>query len=89
MSASDLLVSGSNALNTAYIPYRTGTATLLAGTVAVALPALDGNDNVLLTRISAPLANGLAVSLTGGTGFTITSSDLTDTGTIQWTWIKA
>jgi hypothetical protein len=88
MSASSLLLSGSSAVNPAYL-WACGSATLVAGTIAVAFPAIGADDNVVLTRTSAASANGLAIAITAGTGFTITSSSNADVGTIRWTWLKA
>lgn len=88
MSASSLVASGTNKISPAFLPLRTGSATLVAGTVTISLPFASATDTFLLTRTSAPLANGLAVTAVDSTGpiygFTITSSSNTDTGVVSW-----
>lgn len=59
----------------------TGSATLVGGTVSVAMASISASAIVLLTEQSAtPLAVGAVV--TAGTGFTITSTSNTDTSVV-------
>jgi hypothetical protein len=63
-----------------------GKATLAAGTVAVALPAIAAGSLVFLSVQpgAVPLALPYVSSVTPGTGFVITSLNVLDTGTIGW-----
>lgn len=65
---------------------RSGTATLVLGTVTVAAPSVTANSLIFLTPQSgaAPLALPYVSALTPGTGFTITSLNLTDTAKVGW-----
>lgn len=65
---------------------RCGTATLVLGVKAVAAPAVTANSIIFLTPQpgAAPLALAYVSSVTPGTGFTITSLNLTDTATVGW-----
>lgn len=88
MSASSLLVPGSSAVNPAYL-WASGSVTLNGTTaVAVALPAIGADDNVVLTRVGAATATGVAITITAGTGFSVVSSG-PDTGVLRWTWLKS
>jgi hypothetical protein len=61
----------------------TGSATLVGGTVSVAMASISASAIVLLTEQSAtPLAVGAVV--TAGTGFTITSTSNTDTSVVAY-----
>lgn len=66
---------------------RSGIATLVLGTKAVAAPAVTANSIIQLTvqPTVAPLAICWISSVTPGTGFTITSLNLTDTCKVGWT----
>lgn len=62
-----------------------GTATMVAGTIAVAYPNITAASVVRLIRQTAGGTLGhLSVVLTAGTGFTINSSSGTDTSTVFW-----
>lgn len=62
-----------------------GTATLVAGTVAVAYPNITANSIVRLSRQAAGGTLGaMSVALTAGTGFTINSNSGSDTSTVFW-----
>lgn len=65
---------------------RAGTATLVLGTVTVAAPLVTANSVIFLTVQpgASPLALPYVSSKTAGTGFTITSLNLTDTATVGW-----
>lgn len=65
---------------------RAGTATLVLGTVTVAAPLVTANSVIFLTVQpgASPLALPYVSSKTPGTGFTITSLNLTDTATVGW-----
>jgi len=67
---------------------RAGTATLVLGTKAVAAPSVTASSIIILTVQpgASPLALPYVSSITPGTGFTITSLNLTDTATVGW-WI--
>ena len=67
---------------------RCGKSTLALGTVTVSAPSVTANSVVFLTPQSgaAPLALPYVSSITAGTGFTITSLNLSDTATVGW-WI--
>lgn len=63
-----------------------GKATLVNGSVAVTLPAVDANSVILVSRMTPAGTLGyLSVpSVTPGTGFTITSSSATDNSLIGY-----
>jgi len=63
---------------------RAGVATLALGTVTVAAPSITANSVIILTPQTVPLALPYVSSKTPGTGFTITSLNLTDTATVGW-----
>ena len=65
---------------------RSGTATLVLGTKAVSAPAVTANSIVVITVQpgAVPLALPYVSSITPGTGFTITSLNLTDTAVVGW-----
>ena len=65
---------------------RCGVATLVLGVKAVAAPLVTANSVVFLTpQVGvAPLAVSWVSSITPGVGFTITSLNLTDTGSVGW-----
>ena len=65
---------------------RAGIATLVLGTVTVAAPLVTANSIVLLTvqPNTTPLALPYVSSITPGTGFTVTSLNLTDTAKVGW-----
>jgi hypothetical protein len=65
---------------------RAGSATLALGTKAVAAPLVTANSLIFLTvqPSTVPLALPYVSSVTPGTGFTITSLNLTDTATVGW-----
>ena len=96
MSASQLLASGSNKINLQYLPIRTGSATLVAGTKVVSLPFASATDIFMLTRTSDPTAAtagelaATAIDSTGPAyGFTITSGNAGDVGVVSWVQISA
>lgn len=67
-----------------------GTATLAAGTVAVALPSISASSIVRLNRQTAGGTLGqLSVALTAGTGFSINSSSGSETSTVFWELVRA
>ncbi len=67
------------------IPAVVGSATLVAGTIAVARTSILANSRVLLSRRLVGAAPGfLSYVLTAGVGFTINSTNAGDTGTITW-----
>mgnify|MGYP006895932401 CR=1 FL=1 len=62
-----------------------GSATLVAGTIAVAYPSLTATDRVLVTVTTAGGTRGyLSVAKSAGVGFTINSTSNTDTSTVDW-----
>lgn len=64
---------------------KQGTATLTAGTVTVANTSVTATSRILLTAQDNNTAGALRVSArTAGTGFTITSSNNTDTGVVAY-----
>lgn len=65
---------------------RAGTATLVLGTKTVAAPAVTANSLIFLTVQpgASPLALPYVSSIIPGTGFTITSLNLTDTASVGW-----
>lgn len=65
---------------------RSGTVSLIAGTVTVAAPAVTASTLILLTSQpgTAPLALAWVSNINPGTGFTITSLNVTDTSKIAW-----
>lgn len=65
---------------------RCGTAALVLGTVTVAAPSVTANSVIFLTIQpgATPLALPYVSSKTAGTGFTITSLNLSDTATVGW-----
>lgn len=73
------VTTGSNA--------KAGTATLAAGTVAVATTAATANSLVFVTDTSASGTNVgslYVASVTAGTGFTVKSTNVSDTSTFNW-----
>lgn len=72
---------------TAALPVMTwGKATLVNGSVAVSLPAVDANSVILVSRMTPSGSLGyLSVpSVTPGTGFTITSSSGADNSLVGY-----
>jgi hypothetical protein len=69
---------------------RSGTATLVLGTVTVAASLADADSLIFLTPQAGatPLALPYVSAVTPGTGFTITSLSLTDTAKIGWLIIE-
>ena len=67
---------------------RCGTTALVLGTKTVSAPSVTANSVIFLTYQpgATPLALASVTSVTPGTGFTITSLNLTDTATVGW-WI--
>jgi hypothetical protein len=64
---------------------KRGTATLVGGTVTVALAGIVAENQVFLTKTTVGGTEGhIRVSITAGVGFTITSSSATDTSTFTW-----
>lgn len=62
-----------------------GNATLVAGTVSVADPAVKAGSFVLLSRKTiGGTAGNLSYTVTAGTGITINSSSNTDTSTVTY-----
>ncbi len=62
-----------------------GTATLGAGgTVAVSLPQILSTSVVLLTMAATNNTGTPEYAITAGTGFTISSSQAGDTGSVSW-----
>ncbi len=60
-----------------------GTATLVGGTIAVAVPAITAGSVVLLTPADAT-PNALGYVITPGTGFAIHSSSGADTSNVSY-----
>jgi hypothetical protein len=85
-------MSYSNVLNASgvvaqqYLPLSYGQATLVAGTVAVALPAIGANDVVLVQHLGATAVTDgvLSVAVNAGVGFTVTSTNAGDVGVLKW-----
>jgi hypothetical protein len=67
-------------------PGRSGTVALVLGTKTVAAPSVTANSIIFLTPQpgALPLALPYVSSVIPGTGFTITSLNLTDTATVGW-----
>ena len=65
---------------------RAGTATLVLGVATVSAPSVTNNSLIFLTvqPSVAPLAVVWVSSITPGTGFNITSLNLTDTAHVGW-----
>jgi glycerol uptake facilitator-like aquaporin len=64
---------------------RSGTATLVGGTVAVADTNITSTSRIRLTNVATGGTIGvLSVALTATTGFTINSSSGSDTSTVYW-----
>lgn len=62
-----------------------GSAVLVAGTIAVAYPSLTATDRVLVTVTTPGGTRGyLSVAKSAGVGFTINSSSNTETSTVDW-----
>lgn len=63
-----------------------GTATLVNGTVAVALPAVDAGDVILVSRMtpSGTLGHLSVPTVSPGTGFTITSSSAAENSVVGY-----
>lgn len=89
MSASALLTSGTNEINTAFL-WASGSLTLNGTTpVVVACPYIGANDSVCLTRFGPAVATGVSVSaVVAGTSFSVVATGA-DTGTIHWTVLRA
>lgn len=82
---SDVLTAHQNQLSA--IPgIVKGTATLVAGTVSVTLPSVDTGTVVLVSRlVPGGTVGHLSVpAINSGSGFTITSSSVSDTSSIAW-----
>lgn len=62
-----------------------GVATLVAGTVTVALPSVTAG-SLVFTTVTLPggTVGTLSVAVTAGTGFVITSSSALDTSTVGY-----
>lgn len=60
-----------------------GTATLVAGTITVAIPAITANSVVLLTPADAT-PNALGYTINAGVGITITSASGADTSKVSY-----
>lgn len=67
-------------------PIRYGTAQLSAGSVAVALPAVDSSSVIIAGRMtpSGTLGHLSVPAVTPGTGFTVTSSSVSDNSLIGY-----
>lgn len=65
---------------------KLGTATLTAGAVTVALPAVTANSKIMLTTQvpAGTLGTPYVFSKTPGTGFVIKSTSATDTSTVAY-----
>lgn len=64
---------------------KIGSATLVAGTVTVANTSVTANSSIQLTVSSKGGTQGfLSYTLNAGAGFTISSSSVTETSTVQW-----
>ena len=79
----------SNAVNSVrgncYNVARSGEATLSGGTIAVSCTALAATDRIRLSVKTPSTPGSIYVSArTDGSGFTITSTDGSDTSVIQW-----
>ena len=62
-----------------------GTATLVAGTVTVALPSVTANSLVFVTRtLNGGTTGTIQAVVTAGTGFVLTSSSALDTSTVGY-----
>jgi len=63
-----------------------GTATLVGGTVNVALTSVDDGTVVIVSRLApgGTLGNLSVPSVTAGSGFTVTSSSGSETSTVSW-----
>jgi hypothetical protein len=79
-------MAGCDRLGTLADSGRAGSAALVLGTVTVAAPSVTANSVIILTVQpgSTPLALPYVSSKTPGTGFTITSLNLSDTATVGW-----
>jgi hypothetical protein len=86
LAAAQLLASGLSIYSGTNA--TTGTATLIAGTKTVNTTKVTVDSIIILTpqnlgTISRPVGVGVTARV-GGTSFTITSEDATDTSTIGW-----
>ena len=64
----------------------TGVATLSAGVVEVSTKNVLANSRIFLTGQDINVGGSLSITArTSGKSFTITSSDITDTGVVAWT----
>jgi hypothetical protein len=64
---------------------KRGTATLVGGTITVSLSGIVTENQVFLTKTTAGGTEGhIRVTVTAGSGFTITSSSNLDTSTFTW-----
>lgn len=62
-----------------------GSAVLVAGTIAVAYPTLTATDRVLVAVTTPGGTRGyLSVAKSAGVGFTINSTSNTETSTVDW-----
>ena len=61
-----------------------GRATLVAGTVTVTNPLIQANDLILVTPIGNTNEGLLSVTIVASTSFTITSSNVADTRTVNY-----
>ena len=61
-----------------------GTATLVAGSKAVALTSITAASKVILTAANGAPVNAYGYTLNAGVGFTITSENGADTSTVSW-----
>lgn len=69
---------------------RMGQATLSGGTVTVSNTSVTTSTRIFLTRSSTSTGYGhLRTSITASTSFTITSTDGTDDGTVDWLLVEA
>jgi len=80
------MVAGCDRAGTTADAGRCGIATLALGTVTVAAPSVTASSVIILTvqPTIAPLALVWVSSITVGTGFTITSLNLTDACKVGW-----
>jgi hypothetical protein len=68
-----------------YLQGRTGTATLVAGTVTVSNPLVSANSIIIISRKTSGGTLGyLYISAQSSGSFTITSSSNTDTSTVNY-----
>ena len=69
---------------TGYTPYVIGTATLVAGSATISLPAVTATDIVKWNRTTAGagVEGNISYAITAGTGIVFTSSANTDVSTV-------